>query len=324
MLQLPRTEPFLQPAAGSAAMRWDPSDAPSGGFDGRIKGCACLSPQGEFAQTPPGGPGRRAARRAAEAGRVFLPSSLPRSKEEGRPPGRNPGQRYAKPAPPVTEATTAPSTAKPKPVRYADWPWDEEAANSPSNPRPRPQNHTSGKTPRPAAAATDEKKARAAAAKWCAANYPAEWQRPGSPVRTTRGPHGGRHTLRLEVASRAGLRGAPNELDSAVRNLLTNAVRYTPEGGTITVGWRVIDGEGALWVRDTGIGVAAEHLSRLTERFYRVDRGRSRETGGTGLGLAIVKHVLMQHGGRLQVQSVPGQGSTFAAVFPASRVQGGG
>ncbi len=131
---------------------------------------------------------------------------------------------------------------------------------------------------------------------------------------------GGRHTLRLEVASRAGLRGAPNELDSAVRNLLTNAVRYTPEGGTITVGWRVIDGEGALWVRDTGIGVAAEHLSRLTERFYRVDRGRSRETGGTGLGLAIVKHVAQRHHARLEIDSRIGVGSTFTLRFPPARV----
>jgi two-component system phosphate regulon sensor histidine kinase PhoR len=109
----------------------------------------------------------------------------------------------------------------------------------------------------------------------------------------------GRHPIALQVESDAGLRGAPAELDSAVRNLLTNAVRYTPDGGTITVTWRVVDGEGVLSVRDTGIGIAAEHLPRLTERFYRVDRARSRDSGGTGLGLAIVKRVLEEHGGDL-------------------------
>jgi two-component system phosphate regulon sensor histidine kinase PhoR len=130
----------------------------------------------------------------------------------------------------------------------------------------------------------------------------------------------GRHELALEVASPAGLRGAPTELDSAVRNLLTNAVRYTPDGGRITVEWRVIDGEGVLSVRDTGIGIAAAHLPRLTERFYRVDRGRSRETGGTGLGLAIVKHVAQRHQARLEIDSRVGAGSTFSLRFPPSRV----
>jgi two-component system phosphate regulon sensor histidine kinase PhoR len=130
----------------------------------------------------------------------------------------------------------------------------------------------------------------------------------------------GRHDLALEIASPAGLRGSPAELDSAVRNLLTNAVRYTPDGGRITVSWRVNDGEGVLSVRDTGIGVAAEHLPRLTERFYRVDRGRSRETGGTGLGLAIVKHVAQRHHARLEIDSRVGAGSTFSLRFPPARV----
>ena len=130
----------------------------------------------------------------------------------------------------------------------------------------------------------------------------------------------GRHELVLEVASPAGLRGAPTELDSAVRNLLTNAVRYTPDGGAITIRWAVIDGEGVLSVRDTGIGIAAEHLPRLTERFYRVDRGRSREAGGTGLGLAIVKHVAQRHHARLEVESRIGAGSTFTLRFPPSRI----
>ena len=112
----------------------------------------------------------------------------------------------------------------------------------------------------------------------------------------------------------------PESIDSAVRNLLTNAVRYTPDGGTITLSWRLIDAEGIVSVRDTGIGVAAEHIPRLTERFYRVDRGRSRETGGTGLGLAIVKHVAQRHQARLEVESRVGVGSTFALRFPAPRL----
>jgi two-component system phosphate regulon sensor histidine kinase PhoR len=131
---------------------------------------------------------------------------------------------------------------------------------------------------------------------------------------------GGRHGFDLKVESKAALRAAPGELDSAVRNLLTNAVRYTPDGGVITVAWKVIDGEGLISVRDTGIGIAPEHVPRLTERFYRIDRGRSRETGGTGLGLAIVKHVAQRHQARLEIASRVGTGSTFTLRFPASRV----
>ena len=105
-------------------------------------------------------------------------------------------------------------------------------------------------------------------------------------------------------------------------NLLSNAVRYTPGGGRIAAGWRLRDGGfGEFFVQDTGPGIAAEHLPRLTERFYRVDRSRSRETGGTGLGLAIVKHVAQRHGGQVEVQSVLGQGSTFVIVLPPTRVR---
>ena len=152
---------------------------------------------------------------------------------------------------------------------------------------------------------------------------------------------GRRHTLvfpALDDASGAtALLGAPQELRSALSNLVANAIRYTPAGGTITVSWSVLDGadtargsadtarggagEGELAVRDTGPGVAAEHIPRLTERFYRVDRSRSRETGGTGLGLAIVKHVMQRHGGRLRIVSQPGAGSTFSLVFPPARVR---
>ncbi len=131
----------------------------------------------------------------------------------------------------------------------------------------------------------------------------------------------GRHRIHVDVASETGLRGNMQEIRSALGNLVSNAVRYTPEGGEIRLSWKVRDGEGVFSVTDTGEGIAAEHIPRLTERFYRVDRSRSRETGGTGLGLAIVKHVLTRHGARLDIQSVPGKGSTFSAIFPAVRVR---
>jgi len=131
----------------------------------------------------------------------------------------------------------------------------------------------------------------------------------------------GRHRVGLQCQSEACLKGSLQEIRSALGNLVSNAVRYTPEGGDITLAWRERNGEGVFSVIDTGEGIAAEHIPRLTERFYRVDRSRSRETGGTGLGLAIVKHVLTRHGARLEIQSVPGKGSTFSAVFPAQRLQ---
>jgi two-component system phosphate regulon sensor histidine kinase PhoR len=116
--------------------------------------------------------------------------------------------------------------------------------------------------------------------------------------------------------------GAASELLSAMSNLLGNAVRYTPASGRIEAGWRQLpDGRAEFSVHDTGPGVAAEHIPRLTERFYRVDRSRSRETGGTGLGLAIVKHVVQRHGAELRIASTVGAGSTFSIVFPASRVR---
>jgi len=129
-----------------------------------------------------------------------------------------------------------------------------------------------------------------------------------------------RHKIEIRFQSRPAVLASATEIESALRNLLTNAVRYTPAGGRIFVEWRMRDGEGELTVRDTGIGIAPEHLPRLSERFYRVDRGRSRETGGTGLGLAIVKHIMNRHGGRLVVDSQLGVGSTFTLRFPARRV----
>jgi two-component system phosphate regulon sensor histidine kinase PhoR len=136
---------------------------------------------------------------------------------------------------------------------------------------------------------------------------------------------GGAHAIALDVAAGAGdatVQGARDELASALRNLVSNAIRYTPDGGTITLAWRrADDGGGEFRVVDTGIGIAPEHIPRLTERFYRVDRSRSRATGGTGLGLAIVKHVLLRHQAELDVMSEPGKGSIFSVRLPARRVE---
>ncbi len=124
-----------------------------------------------------------------------------------------------------------------------------------------------------------------------------------------------------ELEDEAAVLCARTELLSAMGNLVSNAVRYTPAGGRISVCWRGLPGGGAEFVvQDTGPGIAPEHVPRLTERFYRVDRSRSRETGGTGLGLAIVKHVVQRHGGELRVESVMGRGSIFAFDVPKARV----
>ncbi len=130
----------------------------------------------------------------------------------------------------------------------------------------------------------------------------------------------GRHTIAVTRPGPVEIAGAQTELLSAITNLVNNAVRYTPEGGRIDVVWRQrADGAGELLVNDTGPGIAAEHLPRLTERFYRVDGSRSRDTGGTGLGLSIVKHVVQRHAGELDIQSEPGKGSSFRIVLPANR-----
>ncbi|MEL4178909.1 phosphate regulon sensor histidine kinase PhoR [Roseateles sp. PN1] len=135
---------------------------------------------------------------------------------------------------------------------------------------------------------------------------------------------GGKHQIKVQQSTQIDLAGVESELISAAANLVTNAVRYTPAGGQIDVVWRdLADGSGELSVNDTGLGIAREHLPRLTERFYRVDGSRSRETGGTGLGLSIVKHVVQRHGGELQIQSEAGKGSRFNLVFPAVRVRHG-
>jgi two-component system phosphate regulon sensor histidine kinase PhoR len=131
----------------------------------------------------------------------------------------------------------------------------------------------------------------------------------------------GRHTIEPQVLVEADVLGARDEMMSALENLVSNAVRYTPPGGTITVRAERASHALRISVTDTGPGIAPVHIPRLTERFYRVDKSRSRETGGTGLGLAIVKHVLQRHGGSLDIQSTEGRGSTFTMVLPLARVR---
>jgi two-component system phosphate regulon sensor histidine kinase PhoR len=135
----------------------------------------------------------------------------------------------------------------------------------------------------------------------------------------------GRHPMRFikdGAGESAEISGVESEWLSAMGNLVSNAVRYTPDGGRIDVRWTTLpEGGGEFSVRDSGIGIDPEHIPRLTERFYRVDGSRSRETGGTGLGLSIVKHVVQRHGGELRVTSEPGKGSNFTLLVPAARVR---
>jgi two-component system phosphate regulon sensor histidine kinase PhoR len=130
----------------------------------------------------------------------------------------------------------------------------------------------------------------------------------------------GRHTITLDANPNLSIIASAQELHSAFGNLVGNAIRYTPEGGSITMHWDENNQEAVFSVIDTGLGIEQQHIDRLTERFYRVDRSRSRETGGTGLGLSIVKHILSRHQGRLEITSELGKGSTFKAVFPKSRI----
>ena len=126
----------------------------------------------------------------------------------------------------------------------------------------------------------------------------------------------GRHELVLECDG-PDIIGSSDEIRSALINLVTNAIRYTPEKGQIKLIWQNLPQGPRFIVQDNGIGISAEHISRLTERFYRVDKSRSRETQGTGLGLAIVKHVLLRHKANLLIESTPGIGSKFCVQFPA-------
>jgi two-component system, OmpR family, phosphate regulon sensor histidine kinase PhoR len=131
----------------------------------------------------------------------------------------------------------------------------------------------------------------------------------------------GKHNLSLEINEEIDLLGSAEELQSALSNLVSNAIRYTPQGGNIQIRWQLqTDGSGLFSVTDNGIGIEQKHIDRLTERFYRVDRGRSRETGGTGLGLSIVKHILTRHQAKLQITSELGAGSVFSVIFPKVRI----
>jgi two-component system phosphate regulon sensor histidine kinase PhoR len=132
---------------------------------------------------------------------------------------------------------------------------------------------------------------------------------------------GGRHLVEVNVDG-PDIMGSPDELRSAFGNLASNAVRYTPAGGTIRLTWQRGPNDLRFEVCDTGIGIDEQHISRLTERFYRVDKSRSRETQGTGLGLAIVKHVLLRHGGKLSIRSTPGKGSAFTVSLPNTTLPG--
>jgi two-component system phosphate regulon sensor histidine kinase PhoR len=131
---------------------------------------------------------------------------------------------------------------------------------------------------------------------------------------------GGRHAIRMDVQEGNDVLGIESEVASAFGNLVSNAIRYTPPGGVVALLWREGPDGARFTVEDTGIGIEAEHIPRLTERFYRVDRSRSRETGGTGLGLAIAKHALARHEATLEIQSEPGKGSRFTARFPPRRL----
>jgi two-component system, OmpR family, phosphate regulon sensor histidine kinase PhoR len=131
---------------------------------------------------------------------------------------------------------------------------------------------------------------------------------------------GGEHTIQLAIEASNDVLGVDSELASAFGNLVSNAIRYTPPGGTVTLTWREGPDGARFSVEDTGIGIEPEHIPRLTERFYRVDRSRSRETGGTGLGLAIAKHALARHDATLEIESELGKGSRFTARFPARRL----
>jgi two-component system phosphate regulon sensor histidine kinase PhoR len=130
----------------------------------------------------------------------------------------------------------------------------------------------------------------------------------------------GPRTIGLSLESPARILGSEQELHSIAANLVSNAVKYTPADGLVRIRWWTDPSGGHLSVTDNGVGIAPEHLPRLTERFYRADQSRSREKGGSGLGLAIVKHALQRHGGRLSIDSTEGRGSTFTCHFPAKRV----
>ena len=129
------------------------------------------------------------------------------------------------------------------------------------------------------------------------------------------------HSINTHIDSSHDLLGNRAEIESLLSNLVSNAVHYTPSGGKITIKWAVKSAQGTLSVADTGIGIDKEEIPRITERFYRIDTARSRDTGGTGLGLAIVHHIVNRHEAKLRIRSIPAKGSVFTVIFPAQRVQ---
>jgi len=128
------------------------------------------------------------------------------------------------------------------------------------------------------------------------------------------------HTIDYSINSQLNLYGEKREIESAFKNIITNAIRYTEKDGHINIRWKFINGLGIFEVSDSGIGIPKSDINRISERFYRVNPDRSRETGGTGLGLAIVKNVMIQHQGELKITSELGSGSTFKLIFPAERL----
>jgi two-component system, OmpR family, phosphate regulon sensor histidine kinase PhoR len=131
----------------------------------------------------------------------------------------------------------------------------------------------------------------------------------------------GKHTIILKNESLVKVKGIESEIYSAISNLVSNAIRYSPDGGEIVIETQLDKNGYKISISDQGLGIAAQHISRLTERFYRVDAGRSREVGGTGLGLAIVNQILRRHDATLEVKSIAGKGSTFSCLFPLTRIQ---
>jgi len=130
----------------------------------------------------------------------------------------------------------------------------------------------------------------------------------------------GKHKIIAHIDKHLNLIGATGELQSAMSNLINNAIRYTPDGGEIIVTWEKRNDQAVFSVKDNGIGIEQKHIDRLTERFYRVDSSRSRDTGGTGLGLSIVKHILTRHEAKLEINSELGIGSIFSEIFPKERI----
>ena len=128
------------------------------------------------------------------------------------------------------------------------------------------------------------------------------------------------YSIHCDIDDNLNIQGNAKEIHSAFSNLVTNALRYTPSGGEIKITWKRQQDTAQFSVQDNGIGIQQKHINRLTERFYRVDKGRSRNTGGTGLGLAIVKHVMLKHDAKLEITSEFGKGSCFTCIFPKERI----